>query len=165
LFFIVSLALLVGAGVGRFGPAFVFAADKTELTFPAPDPDPKFVGPPKPGAAFACDPLADANVFDGRFKHEATVWTNYEASKVAIQISGDGKRLSLMRATDVSAGITQPEEFKITLSGSTSLMAEEQLTGGVALLFLDARTLKAVWSFNGQGMLGLKGETVLFQCH
>ena len=70
-----------------------------------------------------------------------------------------------MLATDVSAGITQPQEFNITLSTSGSLMAEQRLVGDVALLFLDARTLKAVWSYNGQGMLGLKGETVLFQCH
>ena len=114
LLFIVSLALLIGAGVGRFGPAFVFAAGKTELTFPAPDPDPKLVNPPKPGAAFACDPLADANVFAARSTHEATVWTNYEGSKAAIQISGDGKRLAFMLADDVSAGITQPQEFNIT---------------------------------------------------
>jgi len=30
---------------------------------------------------------------------------------------------------------------------------------------IDARTNRMVWSFNGQGMLGMKGETVLLQCH
>ena len=164
LFFFILVALFFGGCLGYFGPGLVFAANQTELTFPAPDPDPKFVKPPRPGQSFGCDPLADANVFDDRFSHKATVWTKYEASKVAIQISDDGKRLSLMRATDVSAGVAQPEEFKITLNNASYMQAEEQLTLGVALLIFDVRTMKMVWSFNGQGMLGMKGESVLFQC-
>ena len=70
----------------------------------------------------------------------------------------------LMRATDVSVGVTDPEEFKITLNNSSYMMAEERLTLGVALIIFDVRTMKMVWSFNGQGMLGIKGESVLFQC-
>ena len=52
---------------------------------------------------------------------------------------------------------------KITWNGSNYLMAEERLTLGVPLIIFDVRTM--VWSFNGQGMLGIKGESVLFQCH
>jgi len=70
-----------------------------------------------------------------------------------------------MRATDVSVGVAQPEDFKITLNNASYMQAEEQLTLGVALLIFDVRTMKMVWSFNGQGMLGMKGESVLFQCH
>ena len=132
LFFFTLIALIVGAGLGHFGPGLVLAADQTELTFPAPDPDTKFVKPTRPGQSFGCDPLADANVFDDRFKHRATIWTSREASKVAIQISDDGKGLSLMRATDVSAGVAQPEDFKITLNNNSYMQAEEQLTLGVA---------------------------------
>ncbi|MHC2620084.1 hypothetical protein ACVIW2_002116 [Bradyrhizobium huanghuaihaiense] len=165
LFSLVLLALAVGVGLGHFGPDYVMASNKTEVTVPAPDPDVKFVKPPRPGQSFGCDPLASANVFDDRVQHAATVWTKYEASKVAIQISDDGKRLLVMKAMDVSTGSTQPEEFKVTSSGSSYLLAEEPLTLGKALLILDVRTMKMVWSFNGQGMLGMKGETVLFQCH
>ena len=163
--FFVSLALLVGAGVGHFGPAFVFAGERTEWTLPAPDPSPQFIKPAKPGASFACDPLADAEVVDNRFNHKATVWTTKQASPVALEISTDGKRLSLMRAMDVSHGATQPEEFEITSNTTSYNLAEDgQLTLGVGLIIFDVHTMKAVWSFNGQGMLGMKGETVLFQC-
>jgi hypothetical protein len=166
LFFFILVALVVGAGLGHFGPGLVFAAsDQTEVAFPAPDPELKFVKPPRPGQSFGCDPLARANVFDDRVNRKATIWTSQTASKVALQISDDGKRLSLMRATDVSAGVAQPEEFKVTLNGNSYMTAEEQLTLGVASLIFDVRTMKMVWSFNGQGMLGMKGETVLFQCH
>lgn len=161
----ILIALVIGAGIGHFGPDFVFAADRTEVIVPALDPNPKFVRLPRPGESFGCDPLAAADVFDDRFTHNATVWTRYKASRLAIQVSGDGKQLSLMRATDVSAGVAQPEEFKITLNSSSYMQAEEKLTLGVALLIFDVRTMKMVWSFNGQGMLGMKGETVLFQCH
>jgi hypothetical protein len=165
LFLITIVALIVGAAVGYIGPSMVFASEQTESTFPAPDPDPKFVKPLRPGQSFGCDPLADANVFDDRFHHKATIWTSQSASKVAIQVSPDGKRLSLMRATDVAVGVTQPEEFTITLNGSSYMTAEEHLMLGVASIIFDVKTMKMVWSFNGQGMLGMKGETVLFQCH
>jgi hypothetical protein len=162
---VIAVALAVGAALGHFNPGFVRAAGLTEFTFPAPDPDPKYVKPPRPGQSYSCDPLANSNVFDDRFKLRATVWANQTASKVAIQISDDGKNLLLMRAMDVSVGIPTPEEFKITTNGSYYMMAEERLTLGVALIIFDVRTMKMVWSFNGQGMLGMKGETVLFQCH
>lgn len=163
--FLILLALAVGSALGHFGPDLMMAASKTDVAVAAPDPDKNYVKPPKPGQSFGCDPLASANVFDDRFDHKATVWTKYEASKVAIQVSDDGKRLSVMKAMDVSTGSTQPEDFKITSNGSSYLLAEEELTLGKALLIFDVRTMKMVWSFNGQGMLGMKGETVIFQCH
>jgi hypothetical protein len=165
LFFLI-LALAVAAALGHFGPGLVRATDETEFAFPAPDPDPKYVKPPRPGQSYACDPLAGGNVTENRLAHNAIVWVSQSsASKVAVRVGDDGKQLLLMRATDVSAGVTDPEEFKITSSGSSYLMVEERLILGVALLIIDVRTMKMVWSFNGQGMLGIKGETVLFQCH
>lgn len=165
LFMFTFVALIVGAALGYVGPRVVFAADQTESAFPAPDPDPKFVKPLRTGNSFGCDPLARANVFDDRLNHKATIWTSQSGSKVAIQLSADSKRLLLMRAVDVSVGVTQPEEFTVTLNGSNYMTAEEHLTLGVASIIFDTRTMKMVWSFNGQGMLGMKGETVLFQCH
>jgi len=145
-------------------PSWCAPRVKLSLSFPAPDPDPKYVHPTRPGQSYGCDPLADGNVFDNRFTHKATVWANQSASKVALRIDDDGKRLLLMKAMDVSVGVTDPEEFKITLNNSSYMMAEERLTLGVALVIFDVRTMKMVWSFNGQGMLGIKGESVLFQC-
>ena len=166
LFFLILLALGVGAALGHFGPGLVRATDQTEFAFPAPDPDPKYVTPPRPGQSYACDPLAGGNVTENRLAHNATVWVSQSSpSKVAVRISDDGQRLLLARAMDVSVGITDPEEFKITSNSSSYMMAEERLTLGVALIIIDVRTMKMVWSFNGQGMLGIKGETVLFQCH
>jgi hypothetical protein len=165
LFFLILFALGIGAALGHFGPGLMRAADQTEFEFPAPDPDPKYVKPPQAGQSYRCDPLARGNVFDNRLSRKATVWASQSASNVAVRISDDGKRLLLMRAIDVSAGITEPEEFTLTLNSSSYMMAEERLTLGVASIIFDVRTMKMVWSFNGQGMLGIKGETVLFQCH
>lgn len=163
--FLILSALVVGAAAGYFVPALVLATDHREFAYPAPDPDPKYVNSPRPGQSYGCDPLADGNVFDDRFTHNATILTDRTASKVGIRVSGDGKTLLLMRATDVSHGATDPEEFKITLNSTSYLMAQEELILGVALIIFDVRTMKMVWTFNGQGMLGMKGETVLFQCH
>jgi hypothetical protein len=163
LFFIILLAGAFGVALGNFGPTLV-RAGMTEFEFAAPDPDPQYVKLPRPGQSYGCDPLANGNVIDNRLIHKATVWANQNASKVAVRVSDDGKRLLLMRAMDVSVGVTDPEEFKITSNGSYYMMAEERLTLGVALIIFDVRTMKMVWSFNGQGMLGMKGESVLFQC-
>jgi hypothetical protein len=164
LYFLIVFALGVGASLGHFGPIWMHAASQTEFEFPAPDPDPKYVKPPGSGQSYGCDPLARGSVFDNRFTSKATIWASRSASSLAVRMTDDGKRLLLIRAMDVSAGITEPEEFKITLSDSSYMMAEEQLTLGVALIIFDVRTMKMVWSFNGQGMLGMKGESVLFQC-
>ena len=60
----------------------------------------------------------------------------------------------------------QPEAFAITLNGNYYLTAEEHVTLGLASIIFDVRTMKMVWSFTGQGTLGgIKGESVLFQCH
>ena len=166
LFFLILFALGVGAALGHFGPGLVRGAGETEFRFPAPDPDPKYVKPPRPSQSYACDPLAGGNVTEDRLSHNAIVWVSQSsASKVAVRVSDDGKQLLLMRAMDVSVGVTDAEQFKITSSSSNYLMAEERLLLGVALIVVDVRTMKMVWSFNGQGMLGIKGESVLFQCH
>jgi hypothetical protein len=156
--------LCIGAALAHFGPLLVGAAGETKFEFPAPDPDPKYVKLPRPGQSYACDPLADGNVTEERLTHTAIVWAGQSASKVSIRVSDDGKQVLLMRAMDVSVGATDPEEFKITSNSSSYLMAERRLVLGVALIIIDVRTMKMAWSFNGQGMLGIKGETVLFQC-
>jgi hypothetical protein len=50
LFFLILFALGVGAALGHFGPGLMRGADETEFRFPAPDPDPKYVKPPRRGA-------------------------------------------------------------------------------------------------------------------
>jgi hypothetical protein len=164
-FFFILFVLGAGAALGYFTPVLIRASDQTEFEFPAPDPDKGYVKPPRPGQSYGCNPLASGNVFDNRFTRKATIWASQTSSNVAVRISDDGKRLLLMRSMDVSAGITDPEEFTVTLNGNSYVMAEEQITLGVALIIFDVRTMKMIWSFNGQGMLGIKGESVLFQCH
>jgi hypothetical protein len=106
LFFLILFALGVGAALGHFGPGLVHVADETKFAFPAPDPDPKYVKPPRPGQSYACDPLAGGNVTEDRLAHNAIVWVSQlSASKVAVRVSDDGKQLLLMRAMDVSAGL------------------------------------------------------------
>jgi hypothetical protein len=74
-------------------------------------------------------------------------------------------RFEFGRHIGAPAARALPEEFMITLNSRSYLTAQEPLTLGLASLIFDVRTMKMVWSFNGQGMLGMKGETVLFQCH
>ena len=164
LIFCILIALGVSTLLRDLGPGLAHSG-LNEFSYSEPDPYPKDVTPPRPGKTYACNPLASANVFDDRYKKKARVLVNDMPSNVAKRITKNEKRLLLARASDVSAGNTDPEEFTITVRDSSYMMAEERLTLGVALLIFDVRTMKMVWSFNGQGMLGMKGETVLFQCH
>ena len=86
LFFLILFALGVGAALGHFGPGLVRGANETEFRFPAPNPDPKYVKPPRPGQSYACDPLAGGNVTEERVTHNAIVWVSQSsASKVAVR--------------------------------------------------------------------------------
>jgi hypothetical protein len=144
--------------------ALINSADQVEFTFPEPDPDPQFVKLPKAGQSYGCDPLARANVFDNRYSKKATIWASQSTSNVAIRVSDDGKRLFLMTASDVKVGLTDPQEFQITSNTNYYMVAEQRFTLGMALMIFDVKTMKMVWTFNGQGMLGMKGESALYQC-
>ncbi len=165
-FAFMAAALGIGVAMGYFGSDRLRASSsgQIEFAYPAPDPNPKYVKLPKPGESYACEPLARGNVFDNRFSNNATIWVSQSASTVAVRIGPDGRQLMLMFADSVSIGITDPQELKITLNSQSYLMAEQELTLGKALIIFDVRTMKMIWSFNGQGMLGMKGKSVLYQC-
>jgi hypothetical protein len=119
LFFPILFALGVGAALGDFGLGTALAG-MTEFEFAALDANPLLVKPPQPGQSYGCDPLVNAKVIDNRFSRKATVWVNQTPSEVAVRVSDDGRRLLLMRAADVFSGVTDPEEFKITLNSNST---------------------------------------------
>jgi len=44
-------------------------------------------------------------------------------------------------------------------------MATGPFNFGASSLIFDLKTLKAIYSYTGQGMLGIKGQSILFTCH
>jgi hypothetical protein len=100
LFFLILVALGVGAALGYFGPGYVRGSDQTKFAFPAPDPDPKYVKPPKPGQSYACDPLANGNVTENRLAHKAEAARASLAGMGAASALTTGRRLVATAAED-----------------------------------------------------------------
>jgi hypothetical protein len=161
------LAGIAGYAVGHFQTLHDTAsAESFDFNFPSPpDPDATYVTLPKPGASYGCDPLAWAEVVDERLSHNASVWVRQTVPKLAIRVSNDGKKLLFMNAGDIGVGITDPFEYQITSNSNSYLMAERHDTLVVATIIFDRKTLKMVSTFNAQGMVGIKGESGLYQCH
>jgi len=70
------------------------------------------------------------------------------------------QQLALSTTTAVQACLIAFAGFAICPAG--------EARGGFAIYGRgrrNVRTMKMVWSYNGQGMLGMKGESVLYQCH
>ena len=85
---------------------------------------------------------------------------------VAIRMSPDGKGIFMLPASAVRAGASDAgDPIPITSASKTYIVASRANGLDVHTLILDVRTLKAVWTYTGQGMLGIKGFATLLACH
>jgi ribosomal protein L7Ae-like RNA K-turn-binding protein len=85
--------------------------------------------------------------------------------KLALKLSGDGKTLSVLYAYDVGIGVTEPIPLAVHSKTTSYVVAAGQQILGETAVILDVKSWKAVVSFTGQGMLGIKGSSYLVQCH
>jgi hypothetical protein len=68
-------------------------------------------------------------------------------------------------AYDVANGASEGQMLRIVSTSDPYIVAVGNGTLATYSLILNVKTLKAVFSFNGQGMLGVKGISTLFICH
>ena len=95
----------------------------------------------------------------------ANAHAGHGTEKVALTLSSDGKTLSVLYAYDLANGVTEPIPLVVHSRTSSYIVAAGEQTLGETAVILDVRSGKAVISFTGQGMLGIKGSSLLMQCH
>jgi hypothetical protein len=78
----------------------------------------------------------------------------------------DGKGIFMLPASAVRAGATDAgDPIPITSASKAYIVASRANGLDVHTLILDVRTLKAVWTYTGQGMSGIKGFATVLACH
>jgi hypothetical protein len=87
------------------------------------------------------------------------------SEKVSLNLSDDGKTLFVLYAYDVGNGVTDPIPLTVHSKTKSYVVAAGQQLLGETAVILDVKSWKAVISFTGQGMLGIKGSSLLLQCH
>jgi len=87
------------------------------------------------------------------------------ADKYALSMTADGKFIFLLATFEVEQGATDAgDPIPISYKDGNYIVANRAKGLDVISIILDVRTLKAVISYTGQGMLGIKGRSILASC-
>jgi hypothetical protein len=157
---VVLMVLLVAAAgvLGYFGRGLTGPTD-TKLQFPDRSYSPSALD-------LGCDVVTEGSAYEDRLDGPtANGHAGTGTEKVALSLSSDGKTLSVLYAFDVGNGATQPIPLAVHSKTPSYIVAAGQQLLGETSVILDIKTGKAVISFTGQGMLGIKGSSYLMQCH
>jgi hypothetical protein len=73
--------------------------------------------------------------------------------------------LSLLYAADIACGATEPIPLAVHSNTPFYVVAAGQQTLGETAVILDVKSWKAIVSFTGQGVVGIRGSSFLVQCH
>ena len=158
--YLVTILLMAAAAAAGYFSRELVASNTFEVEARFPD-----VGYSPSTFELGCTAVMEASAFEFRSaSHSANARGGRATEKLALKLSDDGKTLSLLYASDVGVGATEPIPLSVhSKSDSYIVAAGQQLLGETAVI-LDVRSWKAVVSFTGQGMLGIKGSSYLVQC-
>jgi hypothetical protein len=157
---VVAIAVSAALALGYFGHDYLNVNKMLVVSKPFPD-----VAYKPASLDLGCSAIMTGTAYEDRFEHSANVRVEHEGAKLALRISPDRKKAYVLYAFDVSNGVTEPVELDVESATSSYIVAHgAQLVGGTSII-LDMKTYKAVVNYTGQGLLGIKGGSVLAQCH
>jgi hypothetical protein len=162
IFGVLALMALSGAA-GFYIPRMLQGSAQTELYLPLPDGKPS-----RPFAQtfeYGCKSIVDATAQETIFEPKSAIAKSGPGPDSAgISISQDRKTIKILFAYDLSNGVTEGQTLRVTSLTDTYLVANSAEGLNIFSLILNLKTLKAVYSFTGQGMLGIKGWSSLMMC-
>jgi hypothetical protein len=152
---VTAIILMLAAGTGGY-----FYAKSEPPYFSMKFPDRGY----KPSSmSLGCEAVAQGSAYENKLAGTANAESGPNADNLALSLSQDGKTLSILYAYDVSNGSTQP--IQVHSKTASYIVAQGQQTLGETAVILDVQSLKAVVTYTGQGILGIKGNSYLLQCH
>jgi hypothetical protein len=158
--FLVAALLIVLGAVGGY---FYAQHDKlhSELEFALAD------GTPSRSEIYdyGCKGIVNATAGENVFPKNARALSGVSEDNASLHITPDKKGISVLFAYDVANGASEGQMLRIVSTSDPYIVAVGSGTLATYSLILNVKTLKAVFSFNGQGMLGVKGISTLFICH
>ncbi len=161
---IIGIFILLSAVGGYYIPRLYNSQVALKLNFP--DPNTKIFGKVTPGESYGCKAMIEARAYEDRFDKTANAQSSIGTDKFALKIAEDGKGIFLLSAVDVQYGATDAgNPIPITLKTDDYIVANRAVGLDVNALILNLKTFKGVFSYTGQGMLGIKGHSFLLDCH
>ena len=141
-----------------------------QATFRVALPDTSYVRPVAPNQDYGCNAVTEASVYedrlDGPTANALSALPGDAAEKVAIKFSADGKGVYVLTSTAVKYGATDAgNPIPLTSKSDAYIVASRNDGLNVETLIVDVKTLKAVLSYTGQGLLGsVRGRSLLLTC-
>lgn len=163
----IGMLMTVAAAAGFYVPRFMQYPSQADFKFSFPDTTPTLVRTVAPNVDYGCNVITEAVAYENRLDGPtANARSGTGANKIALKIANDGKGIFLLNSYDVGIGATDAgDPIPITLKIKDYIVASSANGLEVKTLILNEKTLKAVFSFTGQGMLGIKGYSLLLACH
>lgn len=158
-YFIAAL-LIAGAAAGGYFSRELTASKSfdTKIAFPDLSYSPSTFD-------LGCSVITEGSAFEDRLDGpSANAHAGIGTEKLALKLSSDAKTLSILYAYDVGNGATEPIPLTVHSKTTSYIVAAGQQLLGKTAVILDVKTWKAVVSYTGQGMLGIKGSSYLIQC-
>jgi hypothetical protein len=158
--YLVMILLMAAAGVAGYFSRELFASKTLDASLPFPD-----LGYTPSSFDLGCTVITEGAAFENRLNGPtANAHAGPGTEKLALKLSGDGKTLSVLYAYDVGIGATDPIPLAVHSKTASYIVAAGQQTLGETAVILDVKSWKAIVSFTGQGMIGIKGWSYLVQC-
>jgi hypothetical protein len=159
--------MLCSALVGFYGPRYLFKNEPAEIQLLLADATPS--RPVGQNFDLGCREVVEATAQESVFDPKSAIArSGLGTDNAAIHISPDKKSVTVLFAYDVSNGATEGQVLVVRYpprDTDTYLVATAEETLSVHSLILNLKTMKAVYTFTGQGMLGIKGYSTLMICH
>jgi hypothetical protein len=157
--------VIVAAAAGFLVPRFLQYPSRIDFSYKFPDQiiDPK---PIAPNVTYGCNAMTQAEVYENREDGPtANVASGRWGDVVSLKISSDGKGIVVsfpFAVVSDTSEIADPIPI-VSRSGNYVLASKMNGTDTFTILF-DTGTLKAIYSYAGQGMTGIKGRSLLLAC-
>ena len=159
--------VIAAAAAGFFVPRLLQFPSQLALKYKFPDQDATTAAKPiAPNESYACSAVTQAETYENRMDGPTG---NASAGKggdeVTLKVSGDGKGISVELPFDIANGATvSPQPIPITAQDGSYVVASRAEGVDIVTLVFDTATLKAVFSYTGQGMMGIRGRSILIAC-
>ena len=162
---IVVIAAVAGAAAGFFIPRLLQLPSRIDFKYKFPDLG-TVAKPIAPGLTYACTAITQAEVYENReAEPTANVGSGKGGDEVLLKISDDRKGILVSFPFAATADASDTSEPLPIVNESASYVVASKASGtDIVTVFLDVSTLKAIYTYTGQGMVGIRGRSLLLAC-
>ena len=160
----IVVLVIAAAAAGFFVPRYFQYPSRIDFKYKFPDQviSPK---PIAPNVSYDCLSMTRAEVYENRDDGPtANVSSGKGGDVVSLKVSSDGK--GFLVSFPYAAADDTDFSAPVPIASNTEGLVVANKSNGTDLvsIIFDLNTLKAIYSFTGQGMTGIRGRSLLLAC-